>query len=157
MMKKVLHSEKITLSWSRRFPRKSVEHPRFMYQFNDWQGGDLDQVASYHNGYLRMCDKSIKERWLKEWFDVFAVGPFVERKRHHKIIPFVLVANFRQPYRHLIKLSEILAEAYQEFLILPDIHIILEDFVLELEETENSDWLKTKQYSINWTRKNINA
>lgn len=157
MMKNNSASEKVTLSWSRRFPRKSMEHPVRMYQFNDWRGGDLNQAASYHNEYLRMCERNLKKSWLKEWFDVFAVGPFIERKRPHKIIPFVLVANFRQPYRHLIKLSEVLAEAYQEFLILPDIHIVLQDIVLELEESDNLDWLKTKQYSIHWTRENINA
>lgn len=149
--------EKITFSWSRRLPRQSREHPRSLHQFDDWNQGNLDQAAFQHNGYLHMFGDRLQKGWLEGWRVVFAVGPFTERKRPHKTIPFVLIAEYRRPYRHLIRMSELLAQAYQEYLILPDIYIMTQDIVTELESADNREWIKTKQYSIQWTRDNTNA
>ena len=83
--------------------------------------------------------------------DVLAVGPFLSRRRIYPTVPFIIVADYRQPYRHLLKMSEILADVYQEFLILPDLHMISSKVAEELNEHQNIYWNRTKMVSVRWS------
>jgi len=149
-------NKKITVSfpWRSRLPRERfVEHPTSINAFRDWPQLDKDKVASMYLHYLEWCGKQIINHWLDPWRDVYAVGPFLGRRRRQNIVPFVAVVNYRRPYRHLLTLSRALAEPFLEFGILPDIHLLSVQARRVLDETDNIDWEKTKMISIHWSRK----
>ena len=137
------------LPWRSRLPRgKFIEHPTTIDDFRQWP--QLDESSYTYLSYLSMCDKQLKGTWIDAWESVFAVGPFLGRRRVYSSIPFVIVANYRRPYRHLLRLSEILADVYLEFGILPDLHILPIKVVTQLDEFQNIQWTKTKMVSIRW-------
>lgn len=139
------------LPWSAQLPlHLSVDQPHTIQEFEAWP--DLDQAADTHLTYLRTVDRQISTRWEASWEDVYAVGPFIGRRRRLPKIPFVLVAEYRRPYRHLLKLSKLLARPYQEFAILPDIHLMTARTKRELEDIHNWTWTQTKLASIRWSR-----
>lgn len=136
-------------SWQSRLPRRRfVEHPTTIAEFKEWP--ELNKPAFNHLTFLSMCDDYLRQKWNDPWQSIFAVGPFLKRKRTHSFIPFVLVANVRKPYRHLLTLSEILTNAYLEFQIFPDLYILPKNMVVMLDEFQNINWLKTKMISIRW-------
>jgi hypothetical protein len=142
-----IREEPARFPWGRRLPHGRVaEHPTSLGEFRQWS--QLDELSHTYLAYLSMCDDRLTNGWLKSWVNVFAVGPFVGRKRRHKTIPLIVVANYRRPYRHLLKLSELLADVYLEFLIFPDLYLLPAKFVEELEQIQNAQWIRTKMVSI---------
>jgi hypothetical protein len=150
-----INSQTVLFDWQRRFPSQPIEHPVTWSQFANLQ--NIDRVAQVHREYLRMCDRHIRLDWIESWNELLAVGPFLGRKSPYHSIPFVLVTRYRLPYRHIIKLSELLAEAYLEFAILPDIHIIQPKLVTDLVNADNNQWNRTRHYSITWKGIDIHA
>ena len=151
-IKRHMDRKVVPFPWRSRLPRERfVEHPTSIEAFKDWP--QLDKTAWIHLHYLEWCEKQIIDNWLDPWQDVYAVGPFLERRRRHTTIPFVAVVNYRRPYRHLLALSRALAEPFLEFGILPDIHLLSMRARRILDEIENTDWEKTKMISIHWSRK----
>jgi len=140
--------EKISFPWRFRLRRLPDEHPVSIPQFEKWQ--ELDESAYVHREYLKLCDGNLVQGWIESWASVYAVGPFIGRRRPYNSIPFILVVNYRQPYRHIVRLSEMLADAYLEFSILPDIYVLAPRVVQGLDQVQNQQWFRTKQYSLMW-------
>lgn len=109
-----------------------------------------DRVAEQHYYYLRKVDDELIGRWGSEWDQLLAVGPFTDLPHRRRTVPFVLVADYRRPYRHLLKLARTLGNAYLEFGILPDVHLISTRLATELEYADNRLWEATKELSIVW-------
>ena len=146
------------LPWESRLPRlraASIKHPTSLSEFKSWP--QLNDVAQGHLAYLKLCDEQLKNKWLSSWREVFAVGPFLNCKKEHDSIPFVIVVDYRHPYRHILKLSEILADAYLELGILPDIRLLSTKTVQILDQTKNIQWIKTGKISIPLGKKSVDA
>lgn len=140
------------LPWKERLPkRNNIEHPQSVNSFENWPISKNDDNAHKYLDYLKLCDEQVKRKWDDAWTNVLAVGPFLNRKNFYPVVPFVLVANYRRPYKHLLRLSEVLAYAYIEFGIFPDVHLVLSKLADGLDEIEHQDWYKTKLISINWS------
>lgn len=139
--------ESYIFPWYSRIRRiKGIYHPDSIEKFRTWP--DLNKTAQIHLSYLEFCDKLLKQGWSSEWKQILAVGPFVKRSRMYGSIPFVIIADYDYPYKHLLNISEVLADAFLEFAILPDFHIFTDDFVKYLEETDNREWKNTQRISI---------
>jgi hypothetical protein len=141
--------EPYRLPWESRLPRlkaASIKHPTSLSEFKKWP--KLNDVARRHLMYLELCEEQLKSKWLGSWREVFATGPFLNREKGYASIPFIIVANYRRPFRHILKLSQILADAYLEFGILPDVHLLSTKTVQILNQTGNLQWIKTRKVSI---------
>jgi hypothetical protein len=132
--------------YSRVQGQRDFPHPTSIAEFREWP--ELTPAAQFHLVYLEVCDRCLRSHWLDQWQEVLAVGPFVHRRQRHESVPFVIVASYRRPYRHLLAASEALADAYREFGILPDLHLLHESAAQLFYETKDGQWMKTVRYSI---------
>lgn len=133
--------------WYSRMRRiKGIDHPDSIESLRNWP--HLSRTDQVHGAYLEFCDKSLQGGWSSEWKQILAVGPFVKRKRMYGSIPFVIIADYDYPYKHLLNISEVLADAFLEFAILPDLHIFTDDFAEYMEKTDNREWKNTQRISI---------
>ena len=111
------------LPWSRRLRfREGVRHCTSIEELQ--QISVDDSVASFHLAFLLFASSNIKQKPLPQWRIVYALGPFSGMREPRRLIPFVAVANFNRPYRHISHLSKLLADPFSEFGILPDIYML---------------------------------
>ena len=135
--------------WLPRVPRGTrVAQPHSLQELSEVAATDM--VARQYHAFLSSIDTEVRYQWANEWERLYAVGPFTRRRRRRRRVPFVLVANYRRPYRHLVELSRLLVEPYLEFNILPDIHLIPIKLERQLEQAANPWWRATEDLSIWW-------
>jgi|SRR5690606_7991568 len=135
--------------WLPRVPREARRaQPHSLRELGE--AAERDKVARQYHSFLSTVDEQVRDQWADEWDRLYAVGPFVRRTRRRRRVPFVLVANYRKPYRHLVQLSRLLVEPYLEFNVLPDIHMIPTNLERRLTEAENPWWRATETMSIWW-------
>ena len=138
--------------WRWRLPtrQRDIEHPHTLEEYAAWP--DLDRIDYEHLSYLRAVDEALRGKWLNTWQHILAVGPFLGLKRRYKSVPIVVIAEYEDPEADIEHLSNKLADAYMEYGILPDIHMLPEFVVQRLEQSQNSQWQRTKRVSISLTR-----
>jgi hypothetical protein len=137
--------------WQNRLPREiHIEHPTSLDAFGDWP--QLDKTARIHLNYLEHCGDQLVQNWMDPWRDIYAVGPFLDRRRRYSAIPFVAIINCRRPYRHLLTLSHALSAPYLEFGILPDIFLLPMRAGKMLDEAQDVGWEKTRKVSVHWSK-----
>lgn len=135
------------LPWYPRLSRyHEIGHPSSIAEFGDWP--DLDDLARFHLRFLEMCEVSLRSKWLDPWKEILAIGPFLYRQKKYNKVSFVVVANYRRPYRHLLRSSQALADPYLEFGVLPDIHLLPARTARDCYEFENRQWMKTTRLSV---------
>jgi hypothetical protein len=124
----------------------TIEHPTTLEQFKNW--GQLTQAEHHHLAFLEYSNQRLEGKWLDPWKEVLAVGPFINRKKQYASVPFIIVANYRWPYRHFLRMSQLLVDTYIEFEILPDVHLLSVKGWEMLIESQNLQWLRTEKVSI---------
>jgi hypothetical protein len=144
-MKPTLGDPLTPLPWRSRLPRRIGSQSTSIAEFQTWPLQKGDEV---HLGYVEMCSRILQRSWQSPWQQIYAVGPFTGRKIKHRAVPFVVFARYRNFYRQILTLSQVLSDAYVEFGILPDIHLFPARAERSLEATRNRDWIVTRSISI---------
>jgi hypothetical protein len=80
------------------------------------------------------------------------VGPFVSLRRRPKAVLIVAVVEYDNSYTAILEISDAMADAYVDYMILPDIHLLLPRTVELLEQDEDKRWERTKAVSIRLLR-----
>jgi hypothetical protein len=138
--------------WQWRLPtrQRDIEHPHTLDEYAAWP--DLDRIGYEHLSYLQALAEALRGKWLNTWQQILVVGPFLGLKRRYKSVPIVVVAAYEDPEVDIERLSNKLADAYIEYGILPDIHMLPEFAVQRLEQAQNLQWERTKQVSVSLPR-----
>lgn len=140
-------AKRFALPWSRRLRfGRGVRHCTSIEELQ--QISIDDGVARFHLAFLLFASSSIKSKPLPQWHIVYALGPFSGMREPRRLIPFVVVAHFNRPYRHLSQLSKLLASPFLEFGILPDTYMLPARSVEYLDESRVPAWEKTLMTAI---------
>ena len=145
MMERDIRSNE--LPWSRRLRfRKGARHSTSLDQLQ--QIAFDDKVAQFHLQFLLFASISIEHKALPQWRIVYALGPFSGMREPRRIIPFITVASFTKPYRHISLLSKLLAEPFSEFGIMPDIYMLPTKSHAYLSAMDLPAWDKTLMTAV---------
>jgi hypothetical protein len=125
-------------------------HPHTIEEFAAWP--QLDKTGRYHLAYLKAIRAALADRRPGEWTQIFAIGPFVGRKRRYATIPLIFITPKADLAVNLHDLGERLAEPYLDHNILPDIHLLSEAAQQSLERAHDEQWEETKRVSIRLLR-----
>jgi hypothetical protein len=135
------------IPWWKRLPKgNKIEHPDSLDALKDWP--KLNDAAKSHLNFLLQCDDYLQQFWLPPWKEMFAVGPFIWRKRTHSTIPFVIVAKYHRPYRHIVYLARALSIPYSQFGILPEIYLLSPERIKLFDKYQEAQWNLTQKVSV---------
>jgi hypothetical protein len=77
-MKPQKHSVE-SMPWLRGLPKEPViGHPKTIQDLS--QAFFVSTADTFHYKFLSLCENEIKKGWLREWKDILALGPFVNRR-----------------------------------------------------------------------------
>lgn len=125
---------------------KKIKHPTSLLNFQELSY--TEKYDSRYFKYLTLSNKKLSTKWLNSWESIFAVGPFIEKKRKYNKIPFIVFITNESIYSQLVVLSRRLELPYYEFGIMPDLYIYPSKLHKYFTMKKDKLWLKTEAVSI---------
>ena len=143
---------KTTMPWASRLALSNEHdaHPHTLEEFAAWP--DLDRIGRLHLAYLEAVSAALRDVQTDDYKQIFAIGPFVGRKRKYTTIPLLFITSKADLSINLYEISERLADPYLDYTILPDIHLLSEAGQQSLERAEDEQWEDTMRASIRLLR-----
>lgn len=149
-------ADSFELPWSRRLRfREGVRHCNSLDQLQEIALDD--RVAQFHLQFLLFASTNIGHRALPQWRVVYALGPFSGMREPRRLVPFITVASFYRPYRHISLLSKLLADPFSEFGILPDIYMLPTKSHAYLNAMDIPAWDRTLMTAVPIYRRDAHA
>lgn len=143
---------KTTMPWASRLTHGNERgaHPRTLDEYAAWP--QLDRIGRLHLAYLEAIGAALGDVRMGDYKQIFAIGPFIGRKRKYTTIPLLFIATKADLAINLHEISERLADPYLDYTILPDIHLLSETEQQSLERAQDEQWEATVRVSIRLLR-----